>query len=100
MPSPPARDCHRALPAARMAEPSPTAAAAPQVRFLHDDHRATLVATRPISADEEVFISYIDDNARVGVAKRRAALREYGFTCDCPKCTSEEAWQRRLRPRR
>ena len=71
-----------------------------QVRFLHEDHRATLVATRRILRGEEVFISYIDENERAGVTRRRALLCGYGFTCDCGKCTSEEAWQRRLRPRK
>ena len=71
-----------------------------EVRFLFDDHRATLVATRRIRAGEEVSISYIDDNARAGVKRRREMLAGWGFECECAKCDAESRWQRRLRPRR
>ena len=60
---------------------------------------ATLIATRAIAPGDEILISYIDDNERESVDKRRASLRDYGFTCDCPKCEQEAAWRRRLRPR-
>ena len=36
---------------------------------------------------------------RTGSLTRRAALREYGFVCDCPKCKGEADARARLRPR-
>jgi hypothetical protein len=45
-------------------------------------------AIRPIKADEQVFISYID--ATNPPAIRRTELAErYFFDCRCPKCTNE-----------
>lgn len=70
-----------------------------EVRFLHDDHRGTAVATRRIARGEEVCISYIDDNERSRVDERRDSLRDYGFECDCEKCMAELSWRRRLRKR-
>eukprot|EP00322_Chrysochromulina_rotalis_P019088 CAMPEP_0115853070 /NCGR_PEP_ID=MMETSP0287-20121206/13317_1 /TAXON_ID=412157 /ORGANISM="Chrysochromulina rotalis, Strain UIO044" /LENGTH=385 /DNA_ID=CAMNT_0003307141 /DNA_START=18 /DNA_END=1175 /DNA_ORIENTATION=+ len=71
-----------------------------EVHFLGEDSEATLIAKRDIAAGTELSISYIDDNERAGYRDRRASLRDYGFECDCPKCTVEEEWTRRLRPRR
>ena len=71
-----------------------------EVHFFNEDHEATLLALRKIEKGEEIFITYIDDNERSDYKKRRAALRDYGFECDCEKCVNEEQWARRLRPRR
>ena len=70
-----------------------------EVRWLNEDHRGTVVATRAIAAGDELCITYIDDNERADYRKRRASLRDYGFECDCTKCESEASWARRLRPR-
>ena len=70
-----------------------------EVHFFHESHEATVLATRKINAGEEIFISYIDGNERWDVTQRRASLFDYGFECDCVKCTAEAAWKRRLRPR-
>ncbi|KAF8072944.1 ATXR2 [Scenedesmus sp. PABB004] len=42
-----------------------------------------------IPAGAEVVLSYIDE-AGAGLAARRAALRDYGFTCACERCEAEE----------
>ena len=47
----------------------------------------TIVASRDIQAGEELCHAYIDDDA--DVTKRRAALRHYGFICECPRCVAE-----------
>ena len=70
-----------------------------EVHFLGEGSEATLLAKRTIEIGEELSISYIDDNERVSFHERRASLRDYGFECDCAKCTIEEGWTRRLRPR-
>ena len=70
-----------------------------EVHFLGEDHEATVITTRRISQGEEVFISYIGHNERAPYQDRRASLRDYGFECDCKKCSQEESWHRRLRPR-
>jgi hypothetical protein len=48
---------------------------------------AVVKAVRPIDADEELTISYVDANA--AEPQRAAALRNYLFCCDCPKCCAE-----------
>ncbi|KAG5735825.1 SET domain-containing protein 5 [Termitomyces sp. T112] len=41
-----------------------------------------------IENDEEIFISYIDDESVTG-NERRAALRKYGITCGCGLCSKD-----------
>ena len=54
------------------------------------DGAARLVAMRPIAAGEEVTISYIDDEES-SVWRRREALADYGFVCDCARCVADDA---------
>lgn len=71
-----------------------------EVQWFDESHEGTLVATRNVSKGEELFISYIPENVQTdSVHARRASLWDYGFECDCDKCVTEAAWQRRLRPR-
>lgn len=84
-------------PPAQLSSHPPTRSA--EVHFLGEDHMATLIATRAVAAGDEIFISYIDHNERGRLEDRRASLRDYGFECDCDKCTAEESWRRRLRQR-
>ncbi|EIE20780.1 SET domain-containing protein [Coccomyxa subellipsoidea C-169] len=53
------------------------------------DGSATILARKPIAPGEEVCLSYIDEDAPYH--DRRAALADYGFTCECDKCVSEAA---------
>lgn len=71
-----------------------------EVHWLGEGSEATLLARRAIPSGAEISITYIDDNERVSFRERRASLRDYGFECACAKCTCEEGWTRRLRPRR
>ena len=52
------------------------------------DGAAVLTAKRGIRAGEEIVISYIDEDA--ALADRQEALRDYGFTCRCPRCLAEQ----------
>jgi hypothetical protein len=54
------------------------------------DGGAVLVAARDIAAGEEVTICYIDAE-EASVRKRRAALADYGFVCECRRCAEDEA---------
>lgn len=68
-----------------------------------------LIALHPIKAGEEITISYLeeggeDEESEEGgsaavwsLKKRQAALRDYGFTCTCPRCTRELEQQRQRR---
>lgn len=46
-----------------------------------------LLAKEPIRKGEEILISYIDENE--DFISRTLALKDYGFTCQCPKCLAE-----------
>lgn len=52
------------------------------------DGQATIIALRPICKEEEVTISYIDED--LPFDERQALLADYGFRCKCPKCLEEE----------
>ena len=47
-----------------------------------------LTALRDIQRDEEICFSYINEN--MSYEERRAVLMDYGFVCDCEKCSHEE----------
>ncbi len=47
-----------------------------------------MVALTDIEAGEEVCISYIDEEG-LNLEERRAALKDYGFVCNCPRCQAE-----------
>ncbi|KAL8474381.1 hypothetical protein ACS0TY_031011 [Phlomoides rotata] len=51
------------------------------------DGQATIIAQRPISKEEEITISYIDED--LTYEERQEQLADYGFTCKCPKCIEE-----------
>ncbi|XP_066343930.1 histone-lysine N-methyltransferase ATXR2-like [Miscanthus floridulus] len=51
------------------------------------DGHAVIIALRPISKDEEITISYIDED--LPYKERQAQLADYGFTCTCLKCQEE-----------
>ena len=54
------------------------------------DATLSLVARRPISAGEQLTITYVDSGAPM--EERRAELEHaYGFTCRCAMCREEEA---------
>jgi len=48
-----------------------------------------LVALRDCKAGEELRISYIDLVTKKTLEKRTEALLQYGFTCNCARCTAE-----------
>ncbi|TFK28252.1 SET domain-containing protein [Coprinopsis marcescibilis] len=48
-----------------------------------------LVCRRPIKSGEELFISYCDVNSPT--AQRQAALKPYGFQCDCRACVGNKS---------
>ncbi|PSC68405.1 SET domain-containing [Micractinium conductrix] len=52
------------------------------------DGDAVILALRPVSAGEEITLSYIDEEAPL--AERREQLADYGFECGCDKCAAEE----------
>ena len=58
-------------------------------RWEHGDSTITIRALRPITAGEELFITYVDANE--SRASRRARLREsYGFHCACARCVADD----------
>jgi len=57
-----------------------------EARFVHGTTRLRLVALRNIAAEEEITISYIDENETGNRRERREALRDYRFVCDCSLC--------------
>jgi len=56
------------------------------VEFL-GSNRAVVMATRAIAADEELCISYLDEDS--DLAARTKELAEYQFTCQCERCQDE-----------
>ncbi|KAI1484354.1 hypothetical protein F5X96DRAFT_683663 [Biscogniauxia mediterranea] len=59
------------------------------VRFSTSNLRVSIIATRDISAGEEISISYIPVNHTR--AERQAALKRWGFDCKCSLCTASKA---------
>ncbi|KAL6651985.1 hypothetical protein ACP70R_010910 [Stipagrostis hirtigluma subsp. patula] len=51
------------------------------------DGHAVIIALKPISKDDEITISYIDED--LPYEERQAELADYGFTCTCSKCQEE-----------
>ncbi|CAN7111827.1 unnamed protein product [Brassica rapa subsp. narinosa] len=45
------------------------------------------IALRPISKNEEVTISCMDED--LPYKERQALLADYGYTCKCPKCQED-----------
>lgn len=65
----------------------------PNAAPLKDENDKTgacvIVARRPISADEEITISYLADSENQARDARQDALADYGFTCRCERCERE-----------
>lgn len=55
--------------------------------FVDLDSKMALMALRDVQQGEQVFISYIDEDA--SLAERTELLAEYGFVCQCAKCQRE-----------
>lgn len=53
------------------------------------DGQAVIIALRRISKNEEVTISYIDEE--LPYEERQALFADYGFTCKCPKCLEDSS---------
>ena len=53
------------------------------------DGAAVVTAKCAVRAGEEITISYIDED--VALADREEALRDYGFSCQCPRCRGERS---------
>lgn len=52
------------------------------------DGQAVIIANRPITAGEEITISYIDED--LPFEERQAQLADYGFRCSCQRCLKEQ----------
>uniref|UniRef100_A0A0E0KVK7 SET domain-containing protein n=1 Tax=Oryza punctata TaxID=4537 RepID=A0A0E0KVK7_ORYPU len=52
------------------------------------DGNAVIIALEPIKKDDEITISYIDED--VPYEERQAQLADYGFVCMCPRCQEEK----------
>ncbi|KUI59072.1 SET domain-containing protein 5 [Cytospora mali] len=50
--------------------------------------RLTVHATRHIKAGEQIFVQYVD-NACLPRDKRQEQAKKFGFTCECPACTTD-----------
>lgn len=59
--------------------------------FPFGNHRLQLRALRPISAGEEIFISYLDDCmlSRSRHSRQKELAMNYLFICECEKCLSQ-----------
>ncbi|PIA58505.1 hypothetical protein AQUCO_00500445v1 [Aquilegia coerulea] len=53
------------------------------------DGQATIIAVRSIGKEEEITISYIDED--LPFKERQALLADYGFKCSCCKCLEEKS---------
>ncbi|XP_003580607.1 histone-lysine N-methyltransferase ATXR2 [Brachypodium distachyon] len=53
-----------------------------------NDGHGVIIALEPISKDDEITISYIDED--LPYVERQALLADYGFTCACLKCQEEK----------
>lgn len=57
-------------------------------------HEIGLQTTRPVAAGAPITITYIPVDAEASTpATRRQQLKNYFFTCRCPRCTEEEKQQ-------
>uniref|UniRef100_A0A0D9W9W8 SET domain-containing protein n=1 Tax=Leersia perrieri TaxID=77586 RepID=A0A0D9W9W8_9ORYZ len=52
------------------------------------DGNAVIIALQPIKKDDEITMSYIDED--VPYEERQAQLADYGFICTCPRCQEEK----------
>ncbi|KAG5894059.1 hypothetical protein JTB14_003922 [Gonioctena quinquepunctata] len=60
-------------------------------RFVHNNHRLSLVALEEIKEGEEIFICYLDECmlSRSRHSRRKELMKNYIFACQCPKCEEE-----------
>lgn len=59
------------------------------VEFDSGSCRASVILLKPVACEAELTFCYVD--ADLALAERTAALAEYGFECDCPRCAAERA---------
>lgn len=52
-------------------------------------HDVALKTTRPVKAGEEITITYIPLTESTTLAERQQLLKNYFFTCRCPRCVRE-----------
>lgn len=60
----------------------------------------TIHAIRPIDADEEVTISYLDEHAATRESRQSRLHNGYGFHCNCPICHDDTQVGRESEERR
>ena len=53
------------------------------------DGSAVILAKQDIADGDEVLLSYIDES--MPYHERQAALKDYGFTCACTRCSADTA---------
>ncbi|KAJ6649459.1 SET and MYND domain-containing protein 4 [Pseudolycoriella hygida] len=59
----------------------------PNVFWISLDGKFVFIVTKPIKADEQLFICYRKTFLREGLTERRKSLlAQYGFVCDCEAC--------------
>ncbi|KAJ1512193.1 hypothetical protein HMI54_014425 [Coelomomyces lativittatus] len=59
-----------------------------RIDFANQDSRLHLIATKPIAAGDQLYVSFV--NAEGSYAERKKALSKWRFNCVCEKCTNEE----------
>lgn len=59
------------------------------VSSVEETHEIVLKTTRAVRAGEEITITYIPVTASTTLAERQQLLKNYFFTCRCPRCVSE-----------
>ncbi len=64
-----------------------------KIYFDEGSNQVQCRAIRPIAAGEEIRICYVREEA--SFSKRQKLLKEYGFTCSCPRCVEESTLQAR-----
>ncbi|KAI2608793.1 uncharacterized protein GGS25DRAFT_491580 [Hypoxylon fragiforme] len=74
------------------------------IEMMDGEAKLTMTATREIRAGQEIFVTYCSSMRTLPLKERRSKLMNWGFTCRCELCTSEEEklahGGRSLRPRR
>lgn len=62
-----------------------------EIRFEHSNNILQVVALRPISSEEEISISYLDECEinRSRHSRQKYLQENYLFLCECEKCLDE-----------
>ena len=61
----------------------------PNVKQLTVDNKIVLMVSRPIKADEQIFVSYGYSYLRDTRQERKQGLARYKFNCDCVACIED-----------